>query len=167
MAPGAQVISFTIGDARLNSMETGTALVRAMSYVMQNAHRINVINMSYGEHAHWSAAGRLGDLMKEVVDKHGVTWIASAGNHGPALSTVGTPPWICTNTIIGVGAYVSPEMMAAEYSLREKLPGMPYTWSSRGPALDGDMGVSVCAPGAAITSVPNFTLRSAQLMNGI
>ncbi|CAL8107213.1 unnamed protein product [Orchesella dallaii] len=166
IAPGAQVIAFTIGDARLNSMETGTALVRAMSFVMQNAHRINVINMSYGEHAHWSTAGRLGDLMKEVVDKHGITWIASAGNHGPALSTIGTPPWISSNTIIGVGAYVSPEMMAAEYSLREKLPGMPYSWSSRGPTLDGDLGLSVCAPGAAITSVPNFTLRSAQLMNG-
>ena len=44
---------------------------------------------------------RIGELMKEVVDKYGVTWVASAGNHGPALSTVGTPPWVNANTIIG------------------------------------------------------------------
>ena len=57
--------------------------------------------MSYGEYSHWSNTGRVGDLMHEVINKYGVVWVASAGNNGPALCTVGTPPDIATNTVIG------------------------------------------------------------------
>lgn len=59
VAPGAKIVSLTIGDGRLGSMETGTALVRAMIKVMelQKTLSIDVINMSYGEHAHWSNTG--------------------------------------------------------------------------------------------------------------
>ena len=60
VAPNAKIISLTIGDGRLGSMETGTALVRAMIKVMELCKagtKIDVINMSYGEHAHWSSSG--------------------------------------------------------------------------------------------------------------
>lgn len=59
VAPGAQIVSLTIGDGRLGSMETGTAMVRAIIKVMELKEKlgIDVINMSYGEHAHWSNAG--------------------------------------------------------------------------------------------------------------
>lgn len=59
VAPGAQVISLTIGDGRLGSMETGTALIRAMIKIIELKKKmdIHVINMSYGEHAHWVDAG--------------------------------------------------------------------------------------------------------------
>lgn len=59
VAPGAQVISLTIGDGRLGSMETGTALIRAMIKIIELKQKmdIHVINMSYGEYAHWVDAG--------------------------------------------------------------------------------------------------------------
>uniref|UniRef100_A0A224ZB69 Tripeptidyl-peptidase 2 n=1 Tax=Rhipicephalus zambeziensis TaxID=60191 RepID=A0A224ZB69_9ACAR len=163
VAPGAQLVSVAIGDLRLGSMETGTALVRAMVRVLQQGCQL--INMSYGEHSHW-IGGRLMDLMHEVIDRYGVVMLNSAGNHGPALSTVNAPGTMPTSSIIAVGAYVSPDMMLAEYSLREKMPGLGYTWTSRGPSPDGDLGVSVCAPGGAITSVASWTLKGSQLLNG-
>lgn len=169
VAPGAKIVSLTIGDGRLGSMETGTAIIRAIIKVMElceSGTKIDVINMSYGEHAGWSNSGRIGEVMAELVNRYGVVWVASAGNHGPALSTIGTPPDIATDSCVGVGAYVSPEMMEAEYALREKLPANVYTWTSRDPCIDGGSGVTVCAPGAAIASVPEFTLSKAQLMNG-
>ncbi|XP_068626596.1 tripeptidyl-peptidase 2 [Battus philenor] len=168
VAPGAKIVSLTIGDGRLGSMETGTALVRACLKIMDitKTTKIDVVNMSYGEHAHWSNAGRVGEVISSVVNRYGVSWVVSGGNHGPALCTVGAPPDIAQPVLIGVGAYVSAEMMSAAYSMRAHAPAGAFSWSSRGPCADGAPGISVCAPGGAVASVARFTLRNCQLMNG-
>jgi len=47
--------------------------------------------MSYGEPTSTPNGGRIVDLANELVDKHGVVFVASAGNAGRALATVGAP----------------------------------------------------------------------------
>lgn len=60
VAPGAKIVSLTIGDGRIGSMETGTAIIRALIKIMELCNagkRVHLINMSYGEFTHWSNSG--------------------------------------------------------------------------------------------------------------
>ncbi|KAI3920188.1 hypothetical protein MKX01_017845 [Papaver californicum] len=162
--PGAQVISCKIGDARLGSMETGTGLSRALIAAVE--HKCDLINMSYGEGTLLPDYGRFIDLANEVVNKHRLIFISSAGNSGPALNTVGAPGGT-TSSIIGVGAYVSPAMAAGAHCVVEPpAEGLEYTWSSRGPTADVDLGVCISAPGGAVAPaegiiVSPYTVRRA------
>ncbi|KAK3818533.1 MAG: subtilase family-domain-containing protein [Benniella sp.] len=164
VAPGAQIVSIKIGDSRLGTIETHHALTRAVKVIIDD--KCDLANMSYGEATSYNNIGRFVDLIREeAVGRHGCIFVSSAGNAGPALSTVGAPGGT-TAGIVGVGAYQSQAMQQAEYALFESVPERPYTWSSRGPTLDGDVGVSVYAPGAAITSIPEYELSKFQRMNG-
>ena len=165
VAPGAQIVSVKIGDSRSRSgsSSNGTGGTRGIISVLQN--KADLVNLSYGGDNLRPNQNRHGRLYSELVNKHGVIFCSSAGNNGPALSTVGTPGGT-TSALIGVGAYVSSQMMKVQYSLREDLPGINFTWSSRGPTFDGDIGVDICAPGAAIAPVSNWALQRNSLKNG-
>jgi tripeptidyl-peptidase-2 len=69
-------------------------------------------------------------------------FVTSAGNSGPALTTVGAPASI-SEYLMSVGAYAAPSTHCPVYSMRSELPEMNYTWSSRGPTSDGGQGLSL------------------------
>lgn len=163
IAPGAKIVSVKIGDTRLGSTSLGTGEVRGLIAVLKN--RCDLINMSYGGSTGFPNHGRIIDLYRDIVNEHGVIFVASAGNSGPNLTTVGTPGGTTTE-IIGVGAMLTPEMMRDQYSFREPYDSLHYTWSSRGPAPDGDLGVDISAPGGAVSPMPMWTLRRHALKNG-
>ncbi|MBI1249618.1 S8 family serine peptidase [bacterium] len=163
VAPGAQIVSVKIGDTRLGSNSTGIGEDRGLIAVLEN--NCDLINMSYGGPSPQWNTGRTARLYSEIVNRYGVIFVSSAGNSGPALSTVGGPGGT-TSAIIGVGAYVSPELMAGAYSMRENVGEMPFTWASRGPTMDGDLGVDITAPGGAISPVSRWSLSPGSLMNG-
>ncbi|MEO2010582.1 MAG: S8 family serine peptidase [Pirellulaceae bacterium] len=163
VAPGVQIVSVKIGDTRIGGMETAPGLVRGL--IAAKRAGCDLINMSYGEPSRTPNRGRIPEHFADFINKHGIIYISSAGNAGPALSTVGAPG-ATLSASIGVGAYISPAMMRSEYVLDGKLPEMPYTWTSRGPAYDGDMGVDIFAPGGAFSPVPNWTRQKVLQMNG-
>ena len=163
VAPGAQLISVKIGDSRLGTMETALAIQRGVRAAVD--HGCDLVNMSYGEPTRDPLHGFALDAIREAVTDHNLLFVASAGNSGPGLGTVGAPGGTLPETI-GVGALVTSDMAVSQYgNLGVKRPSL-YTWSSRGPTADGAWGVDIVAPGGALASVPMWAALQAAQKNG-
>ncbi|CAD6192072.1 unnamed protein product [Caenorhabditis auriculariae] len=163
LAPGAKVISLNIGDIRMAAMETGQAMTRAFNICAEM--NVDVINMSFGEGSHLPDEGRVIEEARKLIERKGVIYVCSAGNAGPALSTVGAPGGTTTG-VIGIGAYLTAETADTLYGVFNQVESNIYPWSSRGPSCDGKLGVSLVAPAAAFADVPKYCRHSKQMMNG-
>uniref|UniRef100_A0A1I7UA81 Tripeptidyl-peptidase 2 n=1 Tax=Caenorhabditis tropicalis TaxID=1561998 RepID=A0A1I7UA81_9PELO len=163
LAPGAKILSLNIGDLRLGAMETGQAMTRAFNMCAEM--KVDVINMSFGEGTHLPDVGRVIEEARRLIDRRNVIYVCSAGNQGPALSTVGAPGGTTTG-VIGIGAYLTAESADTLYGVYKSVDSNIYPWSSRGPCQDGKLGVSLVAPAAAFAGVPQYCRQSMQMMNG-
>ena len=172
VAPGAQILACKIGDGRLGSAETGTGLIRAL--IAAKKYGCDLVNLSYGEPSWQPDSGRVAEVFADATYKWGMTVFTSAGNDGPALSSLGSPGTLTAP--ITVGAYVSQDMLVDQYSTLPlptddddddtiTLQDASYYFSSRGPTPDGAFP-DICAPGGAIASIPRHTLRGKAQMHG-
>ncbi|MEM7012576.1 MAG: S8 family serine peptidase, partial [Verrucomicrobiota bacterium] len=160
IAPGARILSVKIGDIRSGGSSTGVGEMRSVAACAQ--YGVDIMNASWGGASQYqngtATSAQLYDLL---VKKYGVTAFISAGNNGPALSTLGTPGGT-TQSAIGVGAYVSKEMARVLHSQTLEAPSTAYNFTSRGPTKSGDLGVDVMGPGGAVASLAYEDLRKSQ-----
>jgi len=164
--PNVQLLSLKIGDSRVNGMETSMALIRALHEVAK--YDCHLINYSFGEpiSSENPDYGKFIKLLNEYSYKHNITFVTSAGNSGPNITTTGAPSAVCDRTIT-IGAYTNQKFLNDIYNLSENsfIEGT-YQWSSRGPNNISSMGVDLIAPGCALTSHPTWNKSSIKMCNG-
>ena len=164
VAPGAKILSIKIGDMRLSGGSSGVGEMRGVAACAQ--YGVDIANASWGGASQFQDGKHLtARIYNQLVEKYGVTTFISAGNSGPALSTLGSPGGD-TSSVIGVGAYVSSEMARVLYSQTTEAPSTAYNFSARGPAKNGDLGVDVMGPGGAHASLAYDGLRKSQRYHG-
>ncbi|MFT4546264.1 MAG: tripeptidyl-peptidase-2 [Verrucomicrobiales bacterium] len=164
VAPGARILSVKIGDTRFGGSSTGVGEMRGVAACAQ--YGVDIMNASWGGASQYQDGGNLGARTYNLlVEKYGVTAFVSAGNSGPALSTLGSPGGDASS-VIGVGAYVSSEMARVLHNQTSKAPSTAYNFSARGPAKNGDLGVDIMGPGGAYASLAYDELRKSQRYNG-
>jgi subtilisin family serine protease len=158
VAPDAQLIALKVADSAGIAYLEDT--LRAVEYAVQKG--ANIINLSLGYYEQDEEAIRnFRSRIDELAD-HTLICVA-AGNNGPGLSTLMVPA-DAPHTLT-VGAFIDPGMSHTDYGWTVGA-AVPWYFSSAGPARDGSLKPDLLAPGSVISTVPVWTGKSAQLIEG-
>lgn len=149
VAPGAQLLGLKIANDAQGGISTTGSMVLAVDYAIRfaAARRLPlVINMSFGVGNEAEGAARIDAWIDSVLATHpDVVFTISAGNDGPALSTVGYPGSALLPITVGA---ILPGPQRLEYPpAREPLA----FFSSRGGELAKP---DIVTPGVAWSTVP-------------
>ena len=147
IAPGSQIISIKLRDSRTSST-SGFVLINACRYILE--YNCDLVNYSYGTNVNSLCQSPNLFFANDLIKNYGVILCASAGNKGPSIQTA-SPPSCYDSSVISVGAYSLNETYKMGNGLIDNSDSSLFTWTSRGPHLNGSLGVDICAPGGAFS----------------
>ena len=162
IAPGVEFVSIKVGDGKFGGSTYGASISKAIDYAVEMG--CQVANISFGGPSFYADGLEPGGWVIEEATKRGLMVVTSAGNEGPALSTIGAPG---TNEwAISVAAAVWPDTAKVNYSALNPAAPLLFDFSSRGPLPTGSIGVDFAAPGAALSALPSWGLSKGENWNG-
>ncbi len=162
IAPGVEFVAIKIGDGKYGGSTSGFAIAKALDLAVKAG--CQVANMSFGGPSFF-ADGREPEAQAVAeAARRGLFLVCSAGNEGPTLSTVGAPGTV--PYALSVAAAIWPDTQRANYASIRPADTVMFDFSSRGPLPSGSLGVDFVAPGAALSSLPAWTLTLGENFNG-
>ena len=163
LAPGVQFLAGKVGNGRLGGSTSHNSLLKAAQWAVDMG--ADVINISFGGDTFFDDGNETTSaFLNELVERTGVVICSSAGNEGPALSTIGSPG--SARRIFGWGASISEKTQQTNYGSLEPRREEMFHFSSRGPLLSGDPGIDFISPGAALSPLPTWLLLKGESWNG-
>jgi subtilisin family serine protease len=154
VAPGAQLLGLKIANDGNDAISTTESMRDAMDYAVRFAAARGlplVMNMSFGVGNEREGAARIDAIVDSVLAAHpDVVFTISAGNDGPALSTIGFPG--SASRAISVGALLPGRFVPAAPGAPATPDAVAYFSARGGEAPKPD----IVAPGVAYSTVPNW-----------
>jgi subtilisin family serine protease len=154
VAPGAQLLGLKIANDGNDAISTTGSMRDAMEYAVRFAASRGlplVMNMSFGVGNEREGAARIEAVVDSVLAAHpDVVFTISAGNDGPAMSTVGFPG--SSARAISVGALLPGRFVAPTPGSPAPPDAVAY-FSARGGEVPKP---DIVTPGVAYSTVPNW-----------
>jgi subtilisin family serine protease len=162
IAPGVEFVSIKIGDGKFGGSTSGFSITKALDYAVEVG--CQVANMSFGGPSFYADGLEPDGWILEEATRRGLCVVTSAGNEGPALTTVGAPA--TTGAAFSIAAAIWPDTQRANYSSLNPADPVLFDFSSRGPLPNGAMGIDYSAPGAALSTLPSWGISKGENWNG-
>ncbi|MFF2775806.1 S8 family serine peptidase [Streptomyces sp. NPDC058052] len=150
-APGARLVSMKA----CHSLGCSSAALTDGMIDLATKYGVDVINMSIGSSPEFNDGQSARALVyNRLIDSTGVQLFISGGNSGAGTNTVGDPTG--GDKVVSVGAAVSDDTWWANYGSQVKDARAMFPFSSRGPREDGGFKPDITAPGAAVSTTPDW-----------